>query len=91
MRKDKALSKRVQDKLDGFEIGMRLWETAPDERRLEKRFTINFHISLCNLPAKWREDEYGSGYWHTPLGDARTFGDLRVILRRMYDETGLAS
>lgn len=86
MRRPKPLSRRAQDKLDGFEMGMRLWDTAPDERRLEKRFTIDFHISLCHLPRKWREDEYGRGYWHTPVGDLITFGDLRAALRRMYED-----
>jgi hypothetical protein len=85
MRREKPLPKRVEQKIRDQDEAFRLWETAPDYWRLEKRWGIDFHISLCHLPRQWIGTA-ATGHWQTTRGDMKTFGDLRNLLREAYAE-----
>ncbi len=81
----RAARKRSKDDFIDRQEGYELFQTAPDERPLEKRWGMSFHISLADLEGRSRwVGANRDGYWLTPVGKMRTFGDLRRLLEEAY-------
>jgi hypothetical protein len=69
--------------------GYNLWMDAPPEKKLEKRWGMAFDSYLIGLEEQstWVGRSGRDGYWDTPLGKMRTFGDLRAALKSALERT----